>query len=380
MMTSPVSLEWVEVEGTGPVLWLTGPIDPQSASELQLVLAERARQGRDRVVIDCGGVPFLSDTGHDVLEASARSLSARGGGVTLVGVNEHVQVVLRMLNLASAFTEVRAEPLVAVDRAPSVRSPCPAPTGVRGDEERATLDPRTPAARALDQAASFEWVDVEGAGPVLRLSGPIDRDRASDLQQVLAERARGGHDQVVIDCAGVPYLNDAALDVLEPHARALAARGGGVTLVGVSEKIQVVLEMLNVASAFKEVRGDPLVPMNHAGHRLSLKRVPGGEAGVELLQASGELDERTGRAELDPLRLAARRGALDVSIDCAGLRSLRGEGLSHLARFARAVAELGGSVTLLALPPAIQDALAPEDAERGFSIASTDRPSAVPTG
>ncbi len=88
---------------------------------------------------------------------------------------------------------------------------------------------------------------------VLSAKGAIDLAHAPLLDQAFERLHARGARHVAVDLAGVKYVSSSGIAVLVKHAQALEAAGGGLSLLGVTDKVRVVLEMLGVEPVFSVV-------------------------------------------------------------------------------------------------------------------------------
>lgn len=81
-------------------------------------------------------------------------------------------------------------------------------------------------------------------------SGAIDPNGMDALAEALDDAQARGLDHVVLDLAGVRYVNSTGFGLLVKHATRLAERGGGLSLLGVPKKVGIVMEMLGISEVF----------------------------------------------------------------------------------------------------------------------------------
>jgi anti-anti-sigma factor len=86
-----------------------------------------------------------------------------------------------------------------------------------------------------------------GGKLVLRLGGPLDLVGAPKLKLALAEAARAGAHEVVLDLAGLRSLDEVGLAVILCQARHLSARGGRLLLVDPPPDVREMLARTRTA-------------------------------------------------------------------------------------------------------------------------------------
>lgn len=113
-----LSIETDTEEGVA-VVALVGELDAATSAELQAELARFAEGQATTVLVDLSELGFIDSSGLNALAASARSIEASGGSLTLAGASAHIQQVFDIVHLA---TQVRIEPSVE-DAVRALRSP-----------------------------------------------------------------------------------------------------------------------------------------------------------------------------------------------------------------------------------------------------------------
>ena len=99
-------------------------------------------------------------------------------------------------------------------------------------------------------------VDDSLAGvAVLRLTGPLTMRTLFDLQDTARSRAA---DSIVIDLAGVPYIDSAGLGAMLGVMASCQRQGKGFAACGVSDRVKTLFEMTRV---------DSLVPLFDTAER-----------------------------------------------------------------------------------------------------------------
>ena len=80
--------------------------------------------------------------------------------------------------------------------------------------------------------------------------GAIDLAHASVLDTFFEDLRRDGKRHLVLDLADVRSVSSSGFGVLVKHAQSLSDSGGSVSLLGISNKVRVVAEMLGLESVF----------------------------------------------------------------------------------------------------------------------------------
>lgn len=88
------------------VLHAAGPVDSNTAPQLQESLLRAAEDPTGAVTLDVAEVPYMSSAGLRVLLMAAKALQKRGERLQLVGVRPHVYEVLNLAGFTS-FIDVQ---------------------------------------------------------------------------------------------------------------------------------------------------------------------------------------------------------------------------------------------------------------------------------
>lgn len=89
---------------------------------------------------------------------------------------------------------------------------------------------------------------------VLALTGQLDVATAPDLRQTLQEVQYAGDGRVVVDLAGVEFLDSFGLGVLIGGVKRARSHGGRLVLAAASQRVMQILELAGLATAL------PLAP------------------------------------------------------------------------------------------------------------------------
>ncbi len=92
---------------------------------------------------------------------------------------------------------------------------------------------------------------IDGAVKILALRGEfIGGKETDDLRDTLAKEADAGTQNLLIDLAGVSYLNSTALGVLIAAHTNFSKRGGRIGLCNVSKNIENIFVITKLALVF----------------------------------------------------------------------------------------------------------------------------------
>lgn len=92
----PLDPDWTVVR-------LKGRLDAYTCPAVKTNLNELIEQGHQKIVIDLQEVPFMDSSGLSSLVSGLRLVREKGGNLALCGIQEKVQVVLRLTMLDRVF-------------------------------------------------------------------------------------------------------------------------------------------------------------------------------------------------------------------------------------------------------------------------------------
>ena len=100
---------------------------------------------------------------------------------------------------------------------------------------------------------NFEIARAESGGvPVLRLKGRLTLGEGSKaLRAGMSDLAGEGHKHVLLDMAGITYVDSSGLGAMVAGYNALKPTGGKVGLFNVPKRVQDLLEMSGLTALFK---------------------------------------------------------------------------------------------------------------------------------
>lgn len=104
--------------------------------------------------------------------------------------------------------------------------------------------------RNLRESPAYVTEEREGDVVVLEVSGRLDSAGAAAFEEELLGRIAAGDRHIVIDCAGLRYINSAGLRVLLVAAKRLAADGGAIALAAASGQMRSVVQVVGFDLVF----------------------------------------------------------------------------------------------------------------------------------
>jgi anti-sigma B factor antagonist len=112
----PAAFEGQSLDGSVELVAVSGELDMSNSSELRRRVERAVRAGRDRVVIDLGGLTHMDSSGLAALIDSHQLAEARGGRLALVISSESVRRTVEVRGLDRLFTIVatREEAVIAI--------------------------------------------------------------------------------------------------------------------------------------------------------------------------------------------------------------------------------------------------------------------------
>jgi anti-anti-sigma factor len=94
----PLRLTHIQSDGIA-VVEVAGRIGHAAAATFSEELTQASRQAGNQLILDLGGVDYVSSSGLRVLGAAAGSLSADGGALVLCHVSDPVRIAIELAGL-----------------------------------------------------------------------------------------------------------------------------------------------------------------------------------------------------------------------------------------------------------------------------------------
>lgn len=85
------------------VIEIIGRVDSNNAPDLDAILDELMGSGRYKLVLDLGGITYMSSAGLRAMVGALRTCKKNSGDVFLANPSERVQEVLALAGLGSVF-------------------------------------------------------------------------------------------------------------------------------------------------------------------------------------------------------------------------------------------------------------------------------------
>jgi anti-anti-sigma factor len=85
------------------VIQLTGILDSVSGGQLRRMIEDAIGSGEKLILIDCTAIEFMDSSGLGALVMGLKQTRAIGGRLALAGINDQVQMLLELTDMAEAF-------------------------------------------------------------------------------------------------------------------------------------------------------------------------------------------------------------------------------------------------------------------------------------
>ena len=112
-----MELRSLQIHGV-TVVGLRGDLDAAAAKQVQerltdLILADYVANGRARIVVDLGEVPYVDSSGLAAVITAMKQTRATGGDLKLCGLQDEIRSILEMTGLITQI-EVHADREAAI--------------------------------------------------------------------------------------------------------------------------------------------------------------------------------------------------------------------------------------------------------------------------
>ena len=220
-------------EGSAVVVSVKGRLDGLGAPVLEDRVSAIVTRGDSRVVLECGGMSYLSSVGLRALVICARTCLREGGALSVAAMQPDCRSVLGVSGLLSVIDyHATSEAALAAPRGA-------APGG--GQERQGTQ---------ADAALEIE-ARMEGLAVVVSLNGRLDGVGAPELEARVSEIVARGDCRVVLDCGGVSYLSSTGLRALVVCAKSCRRVGGTLAIAALQPDCLSLMEMSGFLSVIE---------------------------------------------------------------------------------------------------------------------------------
>ena len=203
--------------GSAVIVAPSGRLDGAGAPEMEAELLAAARQRGARVVLDCRGIAYISSAGLRAVVIGAKACRQEGGELAVAALQPDCRAVMVASGL---LTVLRYHETVEA-----------ALTGARRPRRKAVRD----AMRVGERR--------EAHAVVLSLVGRLDSDSAPLLLTSITGAIENGNARVVLDCAGMSYVNSAGLRALLIGAKECRQAGGKLVIAALVSQCRSAVEM-----------------------------------------------------------------------------------------------------------------------------------------
>ena len=214
--------------GSAVIVAPFGRLDGAGAPKVETELFAAARDGAGRAVLDCRGIAYISSAGLRALLLGAKACVQEGGELAVAALQPECRAVMEASGLLSVL---RYHETVE--------------TALAGARRRR----RRPVQDAMEVGERQERHAV-----VLSPVGQLDSDSAPLLLTRIAAAIEHGNARVVLDCAGMSYVNSAGLRALLIGAKECREAGGNLAVAALTPECRSVLVMSGFLSiiAYRE--------------------------------------------------------------------------------------------------------------------------------
>ncbi len=202
-----------------------GRLDSASAQVLEGRVAVIAGRGETDMVLDCGGVSYVSSAGLRAMLLAARMCLRGGGRLTVAALRPACRRIVSVSGLLTVldYCETVEAALAAEDR----------PGRADGREAR----------EQAGRAAMEVEERKEGPAVVMSPVGRLNGVGARALEARISEAVRRGDVLLVLDCVRMTYVNSTGLRALLLCAKACQQEGGRFAIAGLSPECRSVMDM-----------------------------------------------------------------------------------------------------------------------------------------
>jgi anti-sigma B factor antagonist len=186
------------------------------------------------------------------------------------------------------------------------------------------------------------------------MTGSIDATTVESFSSVMDKLLEKDVKRLVLDCAGIKYINSTGLGILLKYVDAYSERGGGIVFTRVPQKVMLVMEMLGFNALFNIVADEAVALKSFSGAEVPPASVQVAQDIIQppVLRAPAAPPQPARPAAPAPAPAARAAAVFPLSVSCPRCRL--GLKLVSAGRFkcprcsSVAVAEDGGELKFFA--------------------------------
>ncbi len=219
--------------GSVTALDLRGFVDKRTVHVLDHSIARLHEQGRNRLVVNCQELVYISSDGMGVFLSYLIKIRKAGGDIKFCSMNRETRTVVNVLGLGNLLQVFGTEEdaIAEFDRQARERE-----AKAKGAEEAQKL------------TIDLRFHDAEIA--VAKLKGFIDRHTIEGLEQALRKSLDESHPKVVVNCDGLTYISSNGMGVFIGFVQKARGRGGDVRFCCMRDVARTVIQMLGLHNLF----------------------------------------------------------------------------------------------------------------------------------
>ena len=80
--------------------------------------------------------------------------------------------------------------------------------------------------------------------------GRLDANTAKDLKRIISDQLSGGHLKLILDFAGLTFIDSSGLGTLVAGLRGASTKGGDICIAGMSDQVRTLFELTRLNKVF----------------------------------------------------------------------------------------------------------------------------------
>jgi len=229
----------------GAVVELSGDLDFETAGTLRDLLGTLVLGTGQRLTIDLGAVDFFDSSGLGTMLAAHALAKEAGAVLELRSPPDHVLRVLEAVGLTDYFF-----PLPPAGT-PSGRTQSGMIDGIEGRDDVSSPTPRRSAVHPESEALAVTVTQQGRTSAVVAAGGELDMDTATLLHHQLAAQVTQGRVNLVLDLAGVPFMDSSGLNIVLRAMSETRQLDGCLLLASPTDTVRRLLDLTGVSLTSK---------------------------------------------------------------------------------------------------------------------------------